>query len=307
MSSSSENGVVLYFCYGRQDIFDQTLYSILSLLHICARERRKQRVAVYTDAPERFTGLPVEIVALSAPQLHAWLGGSDYIHRRKTCVILEALNRFETKVAFIDSDTWFREHPARIFARIGPGRAAFHIREGFVASTGTPFDEALTRQLMSVPLAMRSGEPLQFGPRTAMWNTGVVAVDPADTESLVDALALSDAIWRTADPHGAYGAKIHHAEQFATGYAFRHHRLSEASDCVYHYWPAEAKRDFGKILPKLVEQGLSDLSEPNLSRVYASRWRESGLTGWRDATKMLIRQVALQLGLPMRGARRSVL
>lgn len=306
MSVTPTEGVVVYFAYGREDIFEQTLYSILSLLHVCERERRGCRIAVYTDAPERFAALPVEIVALSQAQLDEWLGGSDYIHRRKTCVILDALERFADKMAFIDSDTWFAAHPARIFAVVGPGRAAFHICEGFVASTGTPFDSALARQLEREPLTLRSGEKVAFGPRTRMWNTGVIAIDPAEREAMLDALALSDAIWRTADPAGAYGKKIHHAEQFATGYALRHAALSEAAGCVYHYWPVEAKRAFGAVLPGLVAQGLADPRGETLSRIYAARYRERGPRGWIDAAKMELRRAALALGLPLPGARRSV-
>lgn len=302
----SITGVVVYFCYGREDIFEQTLYSILSLLHICERDRRACRIAVYTDAPDRFASLPVETIMLSPTQLDTWLGNADYIHRRKTCVILDALARFETKVAFIDSDTWFSAHPERIFARVGPGLAAFHICEGFVASTGTPFDTALARQLELVPLRLRPNVPVEFGPRTRMWNTGVIGVDPADRPLMLDALALSDAIWRTADPAGAYGKKIHHAEQFATGYAFRHCRLSETADCVYHYWPADAKRVFAAALPGLVAQGLADPRGAVLAACYAGRYRERGTRAAIDAAKMTVRRVGLALGLPVKGARRSV-
>jgi hypothetical protein len=307
VSSRSADDTVVYFAYGREDIFEQTLYSILSLLHVCERERRGCRVAVYTDAPARFAQLPVETVALSPEHLDRWLGGSDYIHRRKTCVIIDALERFGRRIAFIDSDTWFAHHPARIFARVGPGRAAFHICEGFVAATGTPFDSALARQLRSAPPTLPSGERVRFDARTRMWNTGVVAIDPADADAMHEALALSDAIWRDADPAGAYGAKIHHAEQFATGYAFRDRRLSEAADCVYHYWPAEAKRAFGAVLPALVARGLADPSPPTLATIYAARYRQRGVRGRIDAAKMAVRRAALSLGVPVKGARRSVL
>lgn len=296
---------LVYLAYGRDEIFEQTLFSVLSLMYHCGPGLENSRVAVYTDEPERFAALPVKTIKLTSVQLNEWLGGSDYIHRRKTCVIIDALDRFGGKVAFIDSDTWFRASPARIFNRVGQGRACFHICEGFISATGTPFDKALVRQLEIVPLSLRSGEQVRVkGVR--MWNTGVVAIDVADRELMVEALALSDAIWHTADPLGAYGKKIHHAEQFATGYAFRDCRLSEAADCVYHYWPSEAKQSFGARLPQLVKSGVIDQSLSTLARIYAERYRERGFRAWIDAIKMQVRAAALTLGINARGARRSV-
>lgn len=298
-------GVLLYLCYGQEAIFRQTLYSILSLMHVCGPDLAGHRLVVYTDSPERFAALPVECVTLSPAMLADWLGGSDYIHRRKTCTIIDALDRFACPVAFIDADTWYSADPRRIFARVGPGRACFHLCEGFVEHTGTPFDQALARQLTAVDLRLRSGEPVRPA-RARMWNTGVVAVDPADRERMLDALALSDRIWETADPAGAWGKKIHHAEQFATGHAFRDCRLGEAADCVYHYWPAEAKAAFAPVLARLVGDRLPPLDRASLAAVYRQRYRETGLAAWRDSCKMTLRALALRSGVALPGARRSV-
>jgi hypothetical protein len=304
--AAEADGIIVYLCYGREDIFAQTRYSILSLLHVCAQAGRYCPIVVYTDRPERFAAFPVEIVALTSDQLEEWLGGADYIHRRKTCVILDALERFHAKVAFIDADTWFAADPARLFARVGPGRAVFHICEAFVASSGTLVDRALVRQLERVPLVLRSNEPVRLGPHTRMWNTGVVGVHPADRERMLDAMALSDAIWRTADPAGAFGAKIHHAEQFATGYAFRGCRISEAADIVYHYWRPRAKRSFGAVIPALIDAWLREPGEETLARAYAARYREQGPRAWIEKARMAARKAALTLNLPIGGQRRSV-
>lgn len=305
-ATARTDAVLLYFCYGAREIYDQAIYSILSLLHVCGGPPRDWRIVVYCDRPDAFGPLPVETVALDDAMLDAWLGGSNYIHRRKTCAIIDALERFGGRVVFIDSDTWFKRAPRRLLRRVGPGRACFHICEGFLRSTGTPVDDALARQLANNRYSLPSGEAIKVDARTRMWNTGVVGVDASDLPLVRDALTLSDAIWRDADPAGAYGKKIHHAEQFATGYALRHSRLGEAVDTVYHYWPAPAKAAFGALLPELVSSGLADRSPPNLARLYARRCRETGWPAVKDEAKMLTRRAALAFGLPLRGARRSV-
>jgi hypothetical protein len=296
----------MYFCYGPQSLYEQTLYSILSLLHITAGRKLDARLVVYCDRPAEFASLPVEIVELEQRQLDTWLGHSDYIHRRKTCAITDALKRFGGKILFLDSDTYWTRTPDRLFSRIGPNRACFHMREGYLRSTGTPFDNALRHQLETHEYRLKSGVAVVVDPTTIMWNTGVVGVDSTNIELMDDALALSDEIWAGADPAGAYSKKIHHAEQFAMGYAFRDCRLAEADDAVYHYWPSAAKAAFGAMLPDLVRSGVADHSPANLRRLYAQRYRDDGTRATVERWKMRVRQWSMSLGIPVNGVRRSV-
>lgn len=297
---------ILYFCYGPVALYDQAAFAILSLLHICGGKPDAMRIVVYCDRPEAFAGLPVETVLVGVAQLDAWLGGSDYIHRRKTCVIVDALTRYGGKVIFLDTDTYWTGAPARLFARIAPGRACFHIREGFLRFTGTPFDAALAQQLATHDYRLASSERVMIDSLTPMWNTGVVGLHAEDTALMHEALALSDALWRDADPTGAYGAKIHHAEQFAMGYVFRMQRLREAGDCVYHYWPQTAKTAFAARLPQLATAARGPLTRAALADVYAARYRDTGATAWADRGKMAVRALAQQLSIPVKGVRRSV-
>lgn len=297
---------LLYLCYGKQPIYDQAIYSILSLLHVSGGSPSDYRIVVYCDRAELFAALPVETVVMSLARLDEWLGGDTYIHRRKLCAIIDAMERYGGSVVFLDSDTYFKALPSRLFARVGPEQACLHIREGFVQATRTPADVALVRQLEHSDYRLPSGERVRITNRTAMWNTGVVGVHSADLALVRNALALSDAIWAGADPEGAYGKKIHHAEQFAMGYALRNCRLSEASDCVYHYWLPALKRSFETVLPRLVQSGLADRSSANLARLYAQRPRDTGSDAIKDSLKMPLRRLALSVGLPLKGVRRSI-
>lgn len=297
---------IMYFCYGPQSLYDQTIYSILSLLHVTSGAKLDARIAVYCDRPDAFARLPVETIEIDRQQLDSWLGGSDYIHRRKTCAIIDALGRFGGKVMFLDSDTYWIGTPSRVFRRIGPDRACFHLKEGYLRSTGTPFDHALARQLQRNRYRIGSHALVEVDRTTIMWNTGVVGVDASNLSLVKDALALSDEIWDKADPDGAYGKKIHHAEQFAMGYAFRDCRLSEADDAVYHYWPSTAKARFAQVLPDLVRVGVDDQSPESLRRIYAGRFRDVGLGTAKERLKMGVRRACISLGIPVSGVRRSV-
>jgi hypothetical protein len=304
--ATADPRTIMYFCYGSQSLYEQTLYSILSLLHVTAGRNLDTRVIVYCDRPAEFAALPVETIEIDQRQLDAWLGGSDYIHRRKTCAIIDALQRFGGKVLFLDSDTYWTSPPDRLFNRIGRDRACFHTREGYLRSTGTAVDNALAQQLDRHQYRIGSVVPVEVDRTTMMWNTGVVGVHASNLNLVSEALVLSDQIWIDADPTGAYGKKIHHAEQFAMGYAFRDCRLSEAVDTVYHYWPSVAKAAFGRVLPGLVESGVGDQSPENLQHIYAARFREVGWKARIERMKMGIRLLCISLQIPVNGVRRSV-
>ena len=303
---TSPEPVLLYLCYGRQEIYDQAIYSILSLIRVAGDPPRGCRIVVYCDRPSIFAGLPVDVVHIDEATLERWLDGGDYVHRRKTCAIIDALDRFGGKVFFIDTDTYFTRSPASLFHRVGPGRACFHIREGYIRYTATAADRALVKQVEKGDYRLSSGAQVTLESDTPMWNTGVAAIDATDIGLVHEALALSDAIWAGADPMGMDGKKIHHGEQFAMGYAFRQRMLSEAADVVYHYWPSPTKVEFAGRLPELVEAGLADRSPLTLDKLYAQRPRDRGFLALKDTVKMQLRRTGQLLGLPLPGVRRSV-
>ncbi|WP_174284534.1 hypothetical protein [Sphingomonas bacterium] len=303
---TSPEPVLLYLCYGRQEIYDQAIYSILSLMRVAGDPPLGCRIVVYCDRPSTFAGLPVDVVHIEDATLERWLDGGDYVHRRKTCAIIDALDRFGGKVVFIDTDTYFTRPPASLFHRVGRGRACFHIREGCIRSTATMPDRALVKQLEQGDYRLSSGAPVIVEADTPMWNTGIVAIDATDIGLVREALSLSDAIWAGADPTGMDGKKIHHGEQFAMGYAFRHCALSEAADLVYHYWPYPTKAEFAGRLPTLVRAGLADRSPATLDMLYAQRPRERGFLALKDTVKMQVRRTGQLLGVPLPGVRRSV-
>jgi hypothetical protein len=305
-TSTGDPETILYFCYGPQALYDQAIFSILSLMRIAWEDAGNWQIVVYCDRPTAFAALPVNVVAVDQPTLDAWLGDTDYIHRRKTCAIIDALNRYGGKIVFVDTDTYWTRSPRAVFERVAPDATCFHLLEGYLLSSGTPFDQALSSQLSSHVYRLASGAPVTVDALTPMWNTGVVGVHEASIDKIYEALSLSEQIWADADPAGAYGKKIHHAEQFAMGFLFRDYRLHEAADCVHHYWPQVDKMAFAAILPELNASGLADASRDNLERIFRARHRRAGPTAWIDRAKMTIRKIAQAASLPVKGVRHSV-
>jgi hypothetical protein len=165
--------LVVYLSYGQGAHVDENIYSILTLFRFLSPQDRRWRVVVYTDDPAPFRGLPVTIEPLGPAVLADWAGPFGYGHRRKTMCILDALQRFRRPLMFVDGDTWFRRHPRSILDRVEPGRAFLHLRERRLRLDPAWRD-------WSAPADMSADMPAD----PVMWNSGVVAVHPADASGL---------------------------------------------------------------------------------------------------------------------------
>ncbi len=246
---------VLYLCYGNGPEADETIYSLLSAFRLSPPGTPRLRYVVYAEYPERFDGLGVEIRPFAAGELQAWMGGSDYIHRRKTMTILDALDRYPGAVAFVDCDTYFRRPPEALFERIAPGRSCLHVLEAKLLESGTAVDRALSDLVKLEAFVDSAGRPIPISPNAPMWNSGVVGVHSKDVGLMRETLHLIDQMWARLKIHDLEREhKVHHIEQFATGLMLGKNRLSSCRDVVFHYWPDNLRAPFRRILPDLLAE-----------------------------------------------------
>lgn len=241
--------LLLYMSYGRDCYHQETMFSILSARRFLCREADDRaadaiRPLVYTDRPADYAWLGVDVRELTPGLIDEWVG-SGYPFRRKIACIVDALDRAAGKIAFLDGDTYFRRHPARLFDRIGPGRACLHLRElrmtrrpGTAGSRlGPLFDRQVVRDADDRPVQLRRGE--------VMWNSGVVGIDAADAGKAHAALRLIDDVW-------AHEQRVHTLEQFALGHVLDDGGLRESGDVVFHYWHARQRAPFLARLPDII-------------------------------------------------------
>jgi hypothetical protein len=220
---------VLYLCYGDGPHAAEVRCSIASAWRFGDPAADGVRFAVYTDRPSAFEGFPVALTEVSAAEWAEWSGPHAYRHRRKIPALRLALAESGGPVVLVDGDTWWHRPPRRLFARIGPGRAVMHIREGRLDRVADPLYRR-AREIVAQMTAPAGEGPL---PTTAhMWNAGVVGLHPADGDRLDEVLAWTDALC-------AASTGVHVLEQLAFSHVLACRvRLSEASDVVIHYWLA---------------------------------------------------------------------
>jgi hypothetical protein len=255
---------ILYLSYGKGPHEQEVIFSILSAWRWQDLDKAGVRVVIYTDHPESFAGLPVEIELISTEQWTIWSGAAQFNHRRKIMALQHAIRKSDAATVMLDGDTWWRRPPIELFDRIAPGRSVMHLREGLVNDVHSPTMEAMAsllengqftgpdRQIQSIPLS------------ASMWNSGVVGLDPSD------AVWLEDIIW-WVDSLSAQ-SKLHVLEQFAFSHVLEEHtQLEEAGDLVFHYWPPYLHDPFRTRLSSVMEASAKMTLEDRANWCYAQR------------------------------------
>jgi hypothetical protein len=229
---------IVYLCYGKGPHSAELRYSILVVLNLIGWNSEKYRIIVYTDDPSTTRDLPVHTQLLSPTILTDWAGPFGYIHRRKIMAIRDASLKFRSRLLFCDCDTFFMKHPREAFARIRPGHSLMHVGEFRLRDTAAL---KVTEPLKGVDLHNLAGRRWCLGPRTAMFNSGVIGLHEANISLLDEVVHLADQIYPRAP--------IWTIEQFAFSICLGAcTRLHQAHDVVVHYWHPTYRTPFGQQL-----------------------------------------------------------
>ena len=282
---------LLYLSYGTGLHEQEVIYSALTAY----RWSRigEYRIRIYTDHTETFRDLPLEIQFISPDQWDEWAGPKRFNHRRKILALKHCVEQQQGPVVLLDGDTWLRAPVARLFQRVGPGRTLLHIREGGIAKINTPHAHKMRDLLQTAELHDRDGKPFRISPQVAMYNAGVIGIDPSDAGLLDEVLDLTDQLCELSD--------LHVLEQFAFSYLLAGRtELSEADDLVFHYWPPYLHNPFREKLPKLIAESESLPFQQRVNHLYAHRPRPS----WPRRGKVIVKRILQAAGI-IRGRSRS--
>ena len=216
-----ERNQLLYLLYGdKHEYLIEAKFSILTALNRRV-EPGSFSIAVMTNQPERFENWPVEIHLLDEAKLASWMGQGDYVHRRKACAIREGLT-YAHKTIFVDTDTVFLKDPALLFERVSEGRYLMDQLEFKWAEAARRREYAgLCEQLKSEGALPSSGMRL--------FNSGICGMTSGD-------VALMDEAILRIDQWAHHHRQLHTMEQIAVSFVLDGKDVSEAKDCVEHYF-----------------------------------------------------------------------
>lgn len=252
----------IYLAHSKERYRKQTVFSVLTLLEYTWQSSLKHRVVVYTDEPEYFEPLEVEIVRVSDDTLNEWKGEIDFVHRMKICLLIDAFGRFEGRMVLLDSDNCFFKDPTELIRAWKSDTvlmSSWEYRLGKPADlVGKKYKRFFKRNahFSGVTTDYTVSENLQC------WNAGVVGLPESAEIYLKDVLMLCDAM------HQRF--RKHLSEQMAFNIVMgEHYRLDGISEFSYHWF------GHGQAINKIIDSVL--LKYPNekldelIERVSASK------------------------------------
>lgn len=289
-----EPHTLAYLSYGDGVHVDETIFSILSALHWRDGSGPPVKIVVMTDTPQRFTGLGVTVETISQETLRAWLGPATYTHRRKLEAMKRALARYGGSVALVDGDTWFRQHPHKLFERIAPGKCCMHLLESKLIDSRTSSNKSIADFLAHSKFYRLDGKEYKISPNAAMWNSGVIGLHSSDATRIEESLHLLDQLMPCA-------SSAHTIEQFAVSCILKDMDLKETSDIVFHYWPLRIRNSFRTILGNII----TDFETLPLSERAVVTYAKRPQTAPKRQVILWMKRLFQVLHIPVRGVRAS--
>ena len=216
-----------------------------------------------TDRPECYVwfGTRVEIEFLDAPRLAAWRGPNPFSMRQKLELIRAAAAPVKGPTVLLDADVLARAPLAPFVARLHAGDLFMHKREYVLSESRRSGNRKLWASLRDLsPVAGEGG----FRSDDCMWNSGVLAVPPADRGLLDEALALYDTL-------AAAGIRHFATEQLVEGVVLgRTGRLKPADDWFVHYWGNKSGYD-AEIARRLADTFIEGMSVKEAAALYRQK------------------------------------
>ena len=196
--------------------------SLMLLLSLVAHAPEPYELVVATDRPASYVwfGTRVEIEYLDAARLDVWRGPRPFSMRQKLELIRAAAASFDGPVVLLDADVLARKPLEAFVASLHAGHLFMHRREYVLSQSRRRGNRQLWASLRGHG----------FHHDDSMWNSGVLAVPPADRGLLDEALSMYDTL-------GAAGVRHFATEQLVEGVVLgRTGRLMAADEWFAHYW-----------------------------------------------------------------------
>lgn len=271
----------------------ENYFSILCLLHKTGPAEDVD-IVVYTDDPEFYGDLPVQVRAITESMREQASNG--YRNKLKSLVMCDAADDSIDALIYCDGDTWMRRHPARLVGMVTARDSVMHIPEVRLDKASDLNKQAMRKLLERSTVLVDPDTGHRVSPKSWMWNSGVMGIHAENFGLLEKAIRIADQI-HALDP------TLETVEQFSLGQALRTRtRVKFADSEVFHFWSRDLREPFSARLPDDI-QGLREMDlEQRAASAYALRPRYRG-GAW---VTMRLKKSAWALGIVTGSVRSSV-
>jgi hypothetical protein len=234
MSTQENQAFVVYLSHGSQKFYDQTMFSVMTLLWLLIQNQRDDiRIVVYTDRADKAPQHPlVQVVEIAPETLKSYRGRFDYVHRIKHCVLLRASQELPGPMLYVDCDTRWLAIPDQALALLRQDKGSamppccMHEIDGQFNETHFPdYHRYLTQCASEL-----KEQGIVHLDRIVNWNAGAIGLGQGQTAFFEDALRLSDFLFTRVKPRNW-------VEQLAWSVVgCDRYQMFALGDCLHHYW-----------------------------------------------------------------------
>lgn len=223
---------IVYLCYGQIEVCEQALFSVISLLSK-SKSNSFSKVLIYTDHPAVFENYfsesdKVKIINHSKEEFLKWRGEINFSLRVKLEILIDAFEKYSGSIVFVDADTHYLSDPAPLWSFIDENNSLMHLRENMLSEGKDPLTKKICKFAQKNKFEI-SGVMIPLSESTIMWNSGVIGVSASNKNLFLDALKLTDKMYKIYPKHIM--------EQLALSILLTWKTKVHASDhVIYHYW-----------------------------------------------------------------------
>lgn len=223
--------IIVTQAYGLDRIKREAVLMILSFFYFTKSDEHYE-VIVYTDDEAffgKYLGTRVRTELLTPATIIDWKGPDNFVHRLKVKMLQDCSGRHPGKFIYLDSDTFFKQHPSALFDRISDKSVLMHTCEDRLENESNLLLKKIHRFLQQHPVTI-GGEKQLIPGSTVMWNAGVIGMETLSRNILSQVLTLTDELYAAYPKHVM--------EQLAFSYFLQNHfNILAADDVIEHYWP----------------------------------------------------------------------
>lgn len=230
---------LIYQAYGRADIVQQVLFSVISLRSFFPAGL-PFKVEIYTDRKadleDFFKKEPnIILTEFSDEQLQTWRGEIQFVHRVKLEILKAASLGNEGPLIYLDGDTYFKTNPTELFSKITDQVSLMHIRESSLREGRDLLTRKIAKFVKGKTFQLKEGA-LQIPPETEMWNAGVIGVSQKNTRWFSNMIEMTDVLYSRYQKHVM--------EQLAVSfYLNRETKVLPSDQVIHHYWDQKPEFD----------------------------------------------------------------